>query len=94
MVLNALHSVYPTQFYVELTDGGMHIVAFLKTGNQDEQLAAIWQQHQLLVFPLSAWYAGKTKRYGLVIGYTNIQSEQQATEALRLPYEQTLALLG
>ena len=94
MVLNALQRVYPTQFYVELTDGGMHIVAFLKTGNQDEQLANIWQQHQLLVFPLSAWYAGKTKRYGLVIGYTNIQSEQQAIEALRLPYEQTLEILG
>ncbi|WP_240221065.1 PLP-dependent aminotransferase family protein [Rheinheimera hassiensis] len=94
MVLNALQQVYPTQFYVELTDGGMHVVAFLKTGNQDEQLANIWQQHQLLVFPLSAWYAGKSKRYGLVIGYTNIKSEQEAIDALRLPYQQTLALLG
>lgn len=94
MVLNALQQVYPTQFYVELTDGGMHIVAFLTKGNQDEKLAAIWQQHQLLVFPLSVWYAVKAKRYGLVIGYTNVQSEQQAIDALRLPYEQTLALLG
>ena len=94
MVLNALQQVYPTQFYVELTDGGMHVVAFLTSGNQDEQLANIWQQHQLLVFPLSAWYAGKTKRYGLVIGYTNIKSEQEAIDALRQPYQQTIALLG
>jgi GntR family transcriptional regulator / MocR family aminotransferase len=94
MVLNALQQVYPNQFYVELTDGGMHVVAFLKSGSQDELLANIWQQHRLLVFPLSVWYAGKSKRYGLVIGYTNITSEQQAIDALRLPYQQTLALLG
>ncbi|EKE84378.1 PLP-dependent aminotransferase family protein [Idiomarina xiamenensis] len=94
MVLNALHQVYPQRFYVELSDGGMHLVAFLKSGSQDQQLAELWQQHQLLVSPLSLWYAGKTKRYGLVIGYTNITSEQEAITAFKRPYQQTVALLN
>ena len=83
MVLNALEKVYPGMFSVELMDGGMHIVAFLKTGSNDQKLAQSWQKHGLLVFPLSSWYAEKKKRYGLVIGYTNVKSEKEAIIALK-----------
>lgn len=61
----------------------MHIVALLKRGIQDTALAANWRQHERYVRPLSSWYAQTQKRYGLVIGYTNIQSIEQAQKILQ-----------
>lgn len=94
MVLNALNKVFPDHFNYELADGGMHIVAFLKNGTNDVKLANLWNSSDLLVFPLSAWYAGKSKRYGLVIGYTNIKSEKEALGALKKVQIETDKLLG
>lgn len=92
MVVNALQQVYPGLFSFQLTDGGMHIVAYLSRGSDDAKLAEIWQTHNLQVFPLSAWYARSNKRYGLVVGYTNIRSEDEAVMLLKRPYKQTMAL--
>lgn len=94
MVCTALQTVYPSLFDVEMTDGGMHIVAFLKRGTQDETLATIWQEHDLRVCPLSKWYAQTPRRYGLVIGYTNVPSLEEALRLLRLPYKETVALMS
>jgi GntR family transcriptional regulator/MocR family aminotransferase len=93
MLINALEKVYPNLFDFELADGGMHVVAFLKKGTHDVKISNIWNDHNLLVIPLSAWYAQKNKRYGLVIGYTNITSEREAIEVLKTAYEQTIGLL-
>jgi len=94
MMLDALQACFPDVFDFELTDGGMHIVAFLPRGTQDAALAAIWQRHQLRVLPLSGWYMQTQKRYGLVIGYTNIRSVEQARELLQRTVQETRALLG
>ncbi|WP_312158034.1 aminotransferase-like domain-containing protein, partial [Pantoea piersonii] len=92
MMLDALQACFPDLFEYELTDGGMHIVAFLRRGTQDTALAEVWQQHQLRVLPLSGWYMQTQKRYGLVIGYTNIQSYEQAMALLQRVEEETRAL--
>ena len=92
MMLDALQACFPDLFEYELTDGGMHIVAFLRRGTQDTALAEVWQQHQLRVLPLSGWYMQTQKRYGLVIGYTNIQSYEQAMGLLHRVEEETRAL--
>ncbi|MEA5102232.1 PLP-dependent aminotransferase family protein [Pantoea sp. S18] len=94
MMLDALQACFPDVFDFELTDGGMHIVAFLPRGTQDAALAAIWQRHQLRVLPLSGWYMQTQKRYGLVIGYTNVRSVEQARELLQRTVQETRALLG
>lgn len=94
MMLDALQACFPDVFDFELTDGGMHIVAFLPRGTQDTALAEIWQRHQLRVLPLSGWYMQTQKRYGLVIGYTNIRSVEQARELLQRTVQETRALLG
>lgn len=83
MVINALTKVYPDDFYFEITDGGMHIVAYLKKGIDDAKIAKKWQELGLRVTALSEWYSGKSKRYGLVIGYTNIKSEKEAISLLQ-----------
>ncbi|WP_336778480.1 MocR-like pyridoxine biosynthesis transcription factor PdxR [Pantoea sp. USHLN256] len=93
MMLDALQISFPTLFDFELTDGGMHIVAFLRRGTQDSALAEIWQRHQLRVLPLSGWYMQTQKRYGLVIGYTNIRSTEQARELLQRTVQETRELL-
>lgn len=94
MLYNALQQIYSGVFEFEQTDGGMHIVAFLKKGSQDSKLANIWQTHQLMVFPLSAWYVGTSRRYGLIMGYTNVPSEQEALRLVSLPYKETMTLLA
>ncbi|WP_343552913.1 PLP-dependent aminotransferase family protein [Pantoea sp.] len=93
MMLEALQVCFPDVFEFELTDGGMHIVAFLQRGTQDKELAEIWQRHQLRVLPLSGWYMQTQKRYGLVIGYTNIRSVEQASALLQRAEAETRALL-
>ena len=94
MLYNALQQIYPGIFEFEQTDGGMHIVALLKKGTLDSKLANIWQEHKLMVFPLSAWYAGTSRRYGLIMGYTNVPSEQEALRLVSLPYKETMILLA
>ena len=93
LMLDALNRLFPETFSYELSDGGMHIVAFLRRGTQDVALAELWQAQQLQVFSLSAWYTQTQKRYGLIIGYTNIRSEQQAMTLLQRVQQPTLALL-
>lgn len=93
-VLAALEEVYPGLFSVEVSDGGMHIVAFLRTSTQDVALARLWQHYQLQVNPLSRWYNKTSKRYGLVIGYTNIRSREEAVALLARPAQETRALLS
>ncbi|WP_190286579.1 hypothetical protein [Pantoea sp. B_10] len=44
--------------------------------------------------PLSGWYAQTQKRYGLVIGYTNIQSFEQARTLLARVANETRTLLA
>lgn len=92
IMLNALNALYSEIFYYELTEGGMHIVAFLRKGTQDGLLASIWQSHNLQVFPLSSWYSQTQKRYGLILGYTNIRSETDAMVLLQKPLQETRAL--
>lgn len=82
MMLTALSSVFAGYFDVEVNDGGMHIIAFLRQGVDDVGLAKIWQQHQLRVSPLSEWYNNSPKRYGLIMGYTNIRSTEEAVMLL------------
>ncbi|WP_407436856.1 PLP-dependent aminotransferase family protein [Lelliottia sp.] len=92
-MIAALHDVYGERFFTEQNDGGMHIVAFLTKGSDDRDVARIWQQHQLQVNALSEWYRGSGKRYGLVMGYNNVRSYEEALTLLRKPLAETLRLL-
>lgn len=92
-MIAALHEVYGERFFTEQNDGGMHIVAFLTKGSGDRDVARIWQQHQLQVNALSEWYRGSGKRYGLVMGYNNVRSYEEALILLRKPLAETLRLL-
>ncbi|HEE9787262.1 TPA: PLP-dependent aminotransferase family protein [Enterobacter soli] len=92
-MIAALQEVYGDLFFTEQNDGGMHIVAFLSKGSSDREVARCWQQHQLQVNALSEWYRGSGKRYGLVMGYNNVRTYQEALNLLERPKQQTLELL-
>lgn len=93
-MIAALREVYSDLFFTEQNDGGMHIVAFLAKGSADREIARCWQEQQLQVNALSAWYHGSGKRYGLVMGYNNVRSYQEALDLLERPKRQTLELLS
>jgi GntR family transcriptional regulator/MocR family aminotransferase len=92
-MIAALQEVYGDLFFTEQNDGGMHIVAFLTKGSCDREIAQCWQQQQLQVNALSEWYRGSGKRYGLVMGYNNVRTYEEARDLLRRPKQQTLDLL-
>ncbi|MGF6270596.1 GntR family transcriptional regulator/MocR family aminotransferase [Lelliottia nimipressuralis] len=92
-MIAALQEVYGERFFTEQNDGGMHIVAFLSAGSCDREIARCWQAQQLQVNALSEWYRGSGKRYGLVMGYNNVRSYDEALELLRRPLAETLRLL-
>ncbi|CCJ82247.1 Transcriptional regulator, GntR family domain / Aspartate aminotransferase [Cronobacter dublinensis 1210] len=60
----------------------------------DEALARVWHQHQLQVSALSPWYLLPDKRYGLIIGYTNLRSYDEALALLTRAAADTRALLS
>ncbi|HEI8778059.1 MocR-like pyridoxine biosynthesis transcription factor PdxR [Enterobacter cloacae] len=93
-MIAALREVYGDLFFTEQNDGGMHIVAFLAKGSNDREVACCWQAQQLQVNALSEWYRGSGKRYGLVMGYNNVRSYQEAVDLLERPKRQTLTLLS
>lgn len=93
IMLEAIETSFPGLSGFELTDGSMHIVTFLQRGIQDNALAVLWRQHELYVRPLSNWYAQTQKRYGLVIGYTDIRSFEQAQQILQRVAAETRALM-
>lgn len=92
-VICALEKTFPKIFRFETTDGGMQLIAYLEKGTNDVSLADIWQKEGLLVYPLSKWYSGKKKKFGLVIGFTNIKSEDQASTALKKVSKKTFEFL-
>ncbi|MGY5957155.1 PLP-dependent aminotransferase family protein [Kosakonia sp. BK9b] len=94
MMLAALEQVYPQLFSIEVSDGGMHVIAFLRTSTEDVRLAQIWQRHQLQVSALSPWYNQNSKRYGLIMGYTNVRSREEVVALLQRPAQETRALLS
>lgn len=93
-VIHALEKTFPKVFRFEATDGGMQLIAYLEKGTDDIGLADLWQKNGLLVYPLSKWFSGKKKKFGLVIGFTNIKSEEEALEGLKKVLKSTYDLLG
>ena len=92
-VISALEKTFPTIFRLESTDGGMQLIAYLEKGSDDVGLANLWQENGLLVYPLSKWFSGKKKKYGLVIGFTNIKSEEQAMAGFKKVANKTYEFL-
>lgn len=83
-LVDALHQQFGDRLKINPQLGGMHLVAGLCEGD-DSELAQRAHAIGIAVEPLSQWYLEGKPRHGLVLGFTNIISaEQAAVVALRL----------
>ena len=80
----ALQQQFGERLSINPQAGGMHLIAGLRDGD-DVELAQRARAIGIAVEPLSQWYLEAKPRHGLVLGFTNIATaEQAATVALRL----------
>lgn len=83
-LVEALQQQFGERLLINPQAGGMHLIAGLRAGD-DVALAQRARAIGIAVEPLSQWYLKARPRHGLVLGFTNITSaEQAATVALRL----------
>jgi GntR family transcriptional regulator/MocR family aminotransferase len=83
-LVEALHQQVGGRLQIDPQAGGMHVVAGLGEGD-DVQIARRAREVGMAVEPLSQWYLGDGSRQGLVMGFTNVGSAEQAVSvALRL----------
>jgi len=65
---------------LELRAGGMHVLASLAAGLQDNLLASRARQAGLAPQALSSWYQQAPARQGLLMGFTNVKDAESAAE--------------
>lgn len=83
-LVDALHQQFGERLLINPQAGGMHLVVGLHEGD-DVELTQRARAVGIAVEPLSQWYLEAKPRYGLILGFTNIASAEQAsTVALRL----------
>lgn len=83
-LVDALQQQFGGRLLINPQASGMHLVAGLHEGN-DIELAQRARAVGIAVEPLSQWYLEDKPRHGLVLGFTNIVSAEQASAvALRL----------
>lgn len=83
-LVDALYQQFGDRLQINPQAGGMHLVAGLGEGD-DTELAQRARTVGIAVEPLSQWYLEAKPRHGLILGFTNIASAEQAsTVALQL----------
>ncbi|WP_158940443.1 PLP-dependent aminotransferase family protein [Burkholderia sp. S171] len=79
MLADALGAALGTRAQIRLQAGGMHLLAMLEEGSDDVAIALRARSVGLSVQALSAWYAGATSQRGLLTGFTNVRSTEEAS---------------
>lgn len=83
-LVDALQQQFGDRLQINPQAGGMHLVVGLGEGD-DTELAQRARAVGIAVEPLSQWYLEAKPRHGLILGFTNIASAEQAsTVALQL----------
>lgn len=81
-MVDALQQQFGERLLINPQAGGMHLVAALSEGD-DVKLALRARAVGIAVEPLSQWYLQGMPRQGLVLGFTNIASAEQAAAVAR-----------
>jgi GntR family transcriptional regulator/MocR family aminotransferase len=80
---DALCAALEPRAQLRLQAGGMHLLAMLENGSDDGAIAMRARSLGLSVQALSTWYAGAASGRGLLVGFTNVRSTQEATALSR-----------
>jgi GntR family transcriptional regulator/MocR family aminotransferase len=73
-----------TRAHLRLQAGGMHLLAMLENGSDDIAIAQRARSLGLSVNSLSTWYAATTSKRGLLMGFTNVRSTEEASTLARI----------
>jgi len=77
-LVEALQAQFGERLLIDPQAGGMHLVAGLCEGD-DREISRRARAVGVAVEPLSQWYMEAEHRHGLVLGFTNIASAEQAS---------------
>lgn len=77
-LLTALAQVFGEQIQVRPQAGGIHVLARLAPGHDDQALVAAANASGLAVEALSPWWLGPSSAPGVLLGFANLASAEQA----------------
>ena len=80
----ALAAAMPRRLEINLADGGMHFVAWLRGKTADADIVARLMRHGMRPSPLSRCWVKGPGLNGLLIGYTNVAKEDAGAAARRM----------
>ena len=82
-LVDALAQTMGVRLHVQPQAGGIHVLAHLKTQQNDKILAAAAQAGELAVEALSYWRLRKSPQGGLLMGFANFATAEEAAAAVR-----------
>lgn len=80
MAVTGLNKVLSRHLSIRPQPGGMHLVLQLHSSHLDTDIASRMRDNGLYVHALSSWSSNGQGEQGLLIGFTNIESTQQAEQ--------------
>ncbi|WP_315708110.1 hypothetical protein [Brenneria uluponensis] len=84
-LIDALVQVFGEKLQISSWANGLHVLVYLKTTHSDDILASLANEQGLAVHALSNWSMRKGSPSGLILGFTNLATPEQALEnVLRL----------
>lgn len=82
-LVNALAQTIGDRLHVQPQAGGIHVLAHLNARRSDKSLAAAAQARGLAVTALSSWRVRKSSQGGLLMGFANFATAEDAVAAVR-----------
>ncbi|MBN3743952.1 PLP-dependent aminotransferase family protein [Burkholderia sp. Se-20373] len=85
-LIDALGKVFGDALDIPARAGGLHVVAYWRTAVDDRAVARMAELQGLSVQPLNDWSPGGRMPPGMLLGFTNLTSAQQALTLVRRLY--------
>ncbi|MCA8258451.1 PLP-dependent aminotransferase family protein [Burkholderia sp. AU31624] len=85
-LIDALGKVFGDALHVPPRAGGLHVVAYWRTAVDDRAVARMADLQGFSVQPLNNWSPGGRMPPGMLLGFTNLTSAQQALTLVRRLY--------
>ncbi|HGL6714105.1 PLP-dependent aminotransferase family protein [Burkholderia contaminans] len=85
-LIDALGKVFGDTLHIPPRAGGLHVVAYWRTAVDDRAVARMADLRGFSVQPLNDWSPGDRMPPGMLLGFTNLTSAQQALTLVRRLY--------
>lgn len=82
LLVDALTETLGDRLYVQPQAGGIHVLAHLKARRNDRSIASAARARGLAIHALSDWRMSSSPSGGLLMGYANFKTAEEAREAV------------